>query len=731
MSGAQREAVNAGELAWPAVTPDTIVGNDQPRVDGPDKVRGAAIYSSDVRLPRMVYARLLCSPYPVARVEVKTGKAKKVDGVREALFLDGDLVDGRVRRLGQPVAVVAADTPEQAADGVRALEVEWRQEEWVVDREQALADDAPLVSSRGDSNVRFVRPRGDLDAAEQALSESSVVVDAVYTLPVQNHMALETHGVVVDYDGGDAATVYASTQSTFGPVEDAAKILELPASAVTVVVQHMGGGFGAKLGGVDVPGRIACMLAKRMSRPVHLMLTRADEFVTSGNRSGSRQHLRGGATADGTFKALVADQERYGGMGRGSVAGQPFIYAVEHSANETKSVLTNTDGSRAFRAPGHPQASFAIESMVDELAYGVGMSPLDFRLKNLENEVYHRQLLAVADRIGWERHWAEHGPPSKPERLKDVEVGIGFGVSRWGTGGRPSCEVDVRVQRDGSVTASVGSQDIGTGTRTYVAGIVADELGLPIHGVEARIGDSRYGRANASGGSMTVPCLAPAVKDAAVKASRELLARVAEGTDLAAGDLALRGGKVVHRETEAVQMSFADACALLPNGGVDVRGTFREELAASGVHGAQAARVEVDTLTGEYRVTDMAAVHDCGLALNPLATRSQIQGAMVQALSYGMYEERLIDSGLGLLLNGSLEEYRIAGIRDVPEYWAAIDEEDTRNAVLGIGEPPVIPGQSAIACAIYNACGVRLRDMPLSRQRLIQGLDELRGGGGR
>jgi xanthine dehydrogenase YagR molybdenum-binding subunit len=450
------------------------------------------------------------------------------------------------------------------------------------------------------------------------------------------------------------------------------------------------------------------------------MLTRADEFLLAGNRSGARHELRGGASKDGKLVALAARVHKLGGLGGGSHAGMPYgVYAFELAASEIASVHTHTDASVAFRAPGHPQASFATETVVDELAYAAGVDPLTLRLENLAKEPHRRQLERAAREIGWDAHPHKTAPGGFEGGRA---TGIGFALSTWGGGGQAnSCEVDVHVARDGSVSASVGSQDLGTGTRTYVAAIVAEELGLEVRDVEARIGRSRYPKANGSGGSTTAASLAPAVKDGAVKARLALLAHLAPLIGADAGALSIEPGRVVAPGGRA--LAWREACATLPEAGLTARGVFVASLQAQGVHGAQAARVEVDELTGALRVVKMVCVQDCGLALNRLAVKSQIQGGMVQALSYALFEERVIDAELGLMLNANLEDYKLAGTLEIPEMVAILDDADDRP-VIGVGEPPIIPGHAAIANALYNACGVRLRELPLTCDKILMALAE-------
>ena len=705
-------------LSWGDPARRRLLDHDLPRVDGPDKLTGRAVFTHDVRLPGMLWARVLFSPHPVAEPAVDLEAALAVEGVVLARLCAESWNDGRVGRLGAPVAAVAAETPQAAEDALRALGARFELGRWVLTHEAATAPDAPALSAAG--NVRFRMERGDEAAVRAALGECAAVVEATYELPAQFHACLETHGVVVDYRGGDEAVVYASTQGAQTVAVDAAPLLGLPPERVTCIVQHMGGGFGSKFG-LDVPGMIACKLAREAGRPVHLMFTRADEFLAGGSRSASRQTLVAGARPDGRLAALHATVWKYGGMGVGAHPGFPYIYSAERVHCATASVLTNLDGSRAMRAPGHPQASFAIESTLDELAHRLALDPLTVRKRNLEDPVYHRQLDRVARAVGWEAHPHKLGPPAE---LPEEAIGIGFAVTTWNAGGRPQCNVRVRIEPDGGVSARVGSQDLGTGTRTYLAAIVAEELGLPLGAVQARIGDSRLGKANASGGSVTVPALAPAAKDAAVRARASLQRRVAAALDCDPRDLRVADGRITHASDETRARSWSEACALLGAEAIEERGVFRPELATTGVHGAQAAKVRVDTLTGAVRVLHMAAVQDCGLPLNRLAARSQVQGAMLQSLGYALFERRELDVERGLLLNGSLEEYRVPGALDVPELTVLLDDEDERPQVAGIGEPPVIAGQSAIAAAVFNACGVRVRTLPISAAKLVTALAE-------
>jgi len=704
--------------SWGARKDLRLLNHDLPRVDAPDKVTGRAVYTHDVRVPGMAFAQVLRCPHPWAKiVRVDLEPTKKLPGVLGAVVLESE----EVKWVGRPVVAVAADTPEHAEDGARAVIVEYEVQRFAITPAQSQASDAPKIAGNRD-NVRVHETEGELAAAEKALAECDAVVEGTWRVPVQHHACLETHGVVVDYRGGDSATVYASTQGTFTINSDAARKLKLKGSQVVAVVEHMGGGFGSKFG-MGLEGDAACKLSLELKRPVHMLFDRASEFLAAGNRAGGVHVLKAGAKKSGELHAFIANVERHGGVGGGSNQKQPYIYRPATSYTQVKSVLTNTDSSRAMRAPGHPQMSFAMEGLMDDLAYAIGMDPLEFRIRNVPDNRrtdYERQLRQCAELIGWNSHPHRTAPNRSNDELK---VGIGFALSTWGGGGGPECKVEVRLLPDGSVEVLSGTQDLGTGTRTYVAAIVAEELGLELNQVTARIGRSSYGAANASGGSTTTASLAPAVKHAAWNARKALFQHVGTLLGVKPENLRIAGGRIEDSTNpESNWIGFKDACASVGGQGISAQGEWQRELASNGVGGAQAAKVQVDTLTGEIQVLHMVGVQDCGLVMNRIATRSQLNGGMIQALSYGLFEERVVDPDLGIVLNANFEDYKIAGCKEIGLMQPVLDDGDERNGVIGMSEPAVVPGQSAIANAIMNACGARLREMPLTCDKLLMAL---------
>jgi xanthine dehydrogenase YagR molybdenum-binding subunit len=720
------EEVEVGDgPVWGPNNAHTLLNKRLTRIDGPEKVTGKAKYTYDVRPQGMLHGRMLGSPHACAQVTaIDLSPAQNMEGVKAVISL---LKDNKMLKYeGDPVAAVAAITPEIAEDALRAIKVTYEKKPHAVTHTQAMRDDAPEVYvGGGKGNKRNTSTNGDKTAAEAALEQSDATVELEFLMTMQHHVCLETHGLTVDYTGGPNATVYASTQWTQGVPGEAAKTLGLKEGEVTSIVQHMGGGFGSKFG-LDLPGSIACKLSKIAKAPVKVMLTRPQEFLAAGNRSGAWHKVKAGAAKDGTLKTVIAEQYKLAGVDQGPFIPYPYIYKAEKSFREVSALHTHQDGSVAMRAPGHPQASFSMEAIMDELAYAIGMDPVEFRKKNTTDPAYHRQLDAGAKAIGWEKRPQKPGGGPATGPYKSLKRGMGCGLATWGGGGGPSCKVEVFIKPDGTVAVESGTQDLGTGTRTYLAAIVAEELGLPITSVEARIGNSKYGPANPSGGSTTVASLAPAVKVAAYRARNELFSKVAPALGVKPEELEAKDGKILVTAKPDKALAWKQACGSLGAAGISVIGEWQADLAGNGVHGAQFAEVEVDVETGHVRVVKMVGVQDCGLCLNRLATESQLNGGMIQALGLAMTEKHVADPATGNMLNATLDDYKIPGCFEMPELVPIIDDGDTRQAVIGMAEPAVIPGASAIANAVYSACGVRVTTLPITPDKILDGLAKLR-----
>ena len=690
-----------------------LLNHHIPRVDGPEKVTGAAKYSHDIRLPGMVYGRILASPYAAAKItRLDASGVEKMPGVAAVITYP----DKTLRYQGDPVAAVAARTPELAEDAIRAIKVTYEPLPHVVDADIAMTDASPQVH-QGTPNIQPAEKRGDKAAVEALFAQCDAVAEGEFRTPFQHHSCLETHGVVVDYRGGDTATVYASTQGTHTIPGDAAHELGIPEANVVSIVHHMGGGFGSKFG-LDLPGSVACKLALKAKRPVHLLLTREDEFLMAGNRSASLVRAKLGATKDGKLLAISAEQHKLGGLGDGSQRGLPYIYHVEHVYRTMDSVHTNIDSSRAFRGPGSPQASFPMECLMDDVAYKLDMDPIELRKRNIPDPAWGRQMDIAAKEAGWATG------RNKQPGLGQTGIkkrGMGVGLAEWGGGGGPACKVTVKIASDGGVDVLSGSQDLGTGTRTYTAAIVAEEFGLPMAAVRPHIGDSRLGSANASGGSTTTPSLAPAVKLAAFNARIALFARIAPALGAKPEDLSAHEGSII--TTGGKTVSWKQACAALGTQGITAEGEWKPGLSSGGAHGVHLAEVEVDTETGKVQVLRLIGVQDCGLPLNRLAIESQLNGGLIQAMGYGLYEGKVTDQETGLMLNANFEEYKLPGALEMPEFTSII--EDDPRGVIGMAEPGTIPTAGALANAIYNACGVRIRTLPITPDKVLNGLTAL------
>jgi len=703
------EVPDDADLSWGDAMSLKVLGTHIQRLDGPDKVTGRAKYTYDINLPGMLYGRILRSPFAHAQIRnIDTAQALKLPGVKAVLVLN----DKTVHYAGDEVAAVAAVSPEIAWDAIRAIRVDYQRLPHVVEEEKAKEPGAPQVhGNRPNVNPRDPRQQGDVEAA---FKEADGVVEATYYVPVRTHCCLETHGAVARWDDDQHLTVWCTTQGIFSVRDELARFFNLPESNVRVICHYMGGGFGSKFG-AGVEGIVCARLAREAKAPVKLMLTREEEHLCAGNAPSAMMKIRAAAKKDGTLVAFDMEGSGTGGLG-GAGVPMPYIYRAQNVRVRHADVYINAAAARAFRAPGHPQASAGMEQLMDELAEKIGMDPLEFRKVNDPNPVRHKEYDIGAERIGWERR--NKVPGSGPGPIKR---GLGMGSSVWGGGGGPGTQVTLKINRDGSVEVGTGSQDLGTGTRTFIGAIVAEELGLPIGAIKVNIGDTSLGYSGGSGGSTTTASVAPAVKAAATDARHKFLATLASAMNVKAEDLDLKDGKVSLKSDPTRSMEWKQACARLGMDGVSSHGEWVSSLQQSGVAGCQFAEVEVDIRTGRVRVVKVVAVHDCGLPLNRLAIESQINGGVIMGIGMALTEERIMDNNTGRMVNPNLEEYKLPGPMEIPQIEPVIFDNPT-GKVSGIGEPPIIPTAGAIANAVYNAIGVRIRELPITPKKVLEAL---------
>lgn len=716
-----------GNSGWGPKDKHAFVNTKVPRVDAPFKTTGTARYTHDVRLPGMLHGRFVNSIYAHAMVtKIDVAPALAIEGVKGAKpIIQVGQPTAEVRFEGQPIVAVVAITPEIAEDAARAVVVTYEVLPHVVNIDDALKPDAPrVVTDRGGrgggaggarGGGRGVAGAGTPEAADAAIAACDVVVEAEYNTPITHHCCLETHSTVVDFHAGAAdATVYCSTQGTFTINREAAAELGVP---VVGVVEHMGGGFGSKLGGIGFAGQWACRFSKELGVPVKFVMTRKEEFLNTGNGQGSRHKFRAGANKDGTLVALNVQQWSMAGLGGRAVAAQPYQYRPSGPVYfNAVTVNTHEDSSVPLRAPGHPQACFAMESLMDDLAAKLDIDPIEFRKKNLPDVAWHRQLDTGAKAIGWERR---NKTPGGGAANGPLRRGMGCAVGAWGGGGGGGCAVPILIRQDGSVLVTNGSQDIGTGTRTYVRSIVAEELGLELSQVQEKIGQTTYGAGRSSGGSATTASLAPAVKDGAYKARMAMSEIIAPLLGTTPDGVWFNKGQILGN---GKALSWKQACAAIPPAGISVSGAFVNTLAGQGAHGTSFAEVEIDVETGFVRVVKMCHVQDGGLIMNRLACESQINGGMIQSVGMALYEGRIMDSNLGTMVNPAFNDYKIPGCMEIPELIPIIDDGDTRNVCIGIAEPANIPGCGAIGNAIHNAIGIRIGSTPMTPDKILNAL---------
>lgn len=745
---------------WTRETVLTVVGKSLARVEGPEKVTGRARFAYDVHLPAMLFAKVLRSPHPHARItRIDSSKAQALFGVRGVLhsgsdgptseiewFNDSKLFDATVRYIGDEVAAVAADSEEIAEDALRLIEVEYEPLPFVTDFTKALAPEAPKLREAGnvatDDGKPKVYERGD---AAKGFAEAEVTIEEEFTTASALHNCLEPHGCVAQWEG-DQLTLWDSTQSIFDVREEVAKKLALPEHKVRVIKQYMGGGFGSK----QIAWKhtvIAALLSKRSGRPVQLMLDREAENLASGNRNPTRQRVRLGAKRDGTLTAIAVTIEQsvgaymVGGEGSNTPGLYQRLYACPNVRTEQWPVYANTGPAVAFRAPGYVEAAWALEQAMDILAHKLDLDPLELRLKNYaetdqkrdkpysEPDSLRQCYAAASDRLGWHEYRKSttgRGGDGAKRR------GIGIAAHEWGGGGYPPGYAWVKLNADGSADVVTGTQDIGTGTRTALTQVAAEELGFPVSEVRIHLGDTAQGPyAPVSSGSATQPTMGPAVRAAAHDAKQQLLRAAAVYLEVDQAQLRVQDGKIFVAGEEGPATTVEEVThRIAPHmiQGHGARGPNPEDKSVR-TFGAQCVEVEVDTETGEVTLLRVVASHDCGRIVNPTMVDSQVVGGVTQAIGFALSEERIVDHAHGVVLNANLEEYKVPTVLDVPSIeHVRVDIADVtanNTGSKGIGEPPLVPTAPAIANAIFDATGIRIKDGPITRAKVLQALTGL------
>jgi xanthine dehydrogenase YagR molybdenum-binding subunit len=692
---------------WPA-GPLDVVGRPAQREDGRVRARGEAVYTADLRLNGMLHAAVLRSPHAHARVtRLELAPALALPGVHAAIGPDdADVLSRECGFHGAPIAAVCADTLAAAEAALAAIEVEYDVLDPILDPDEAVASGSVLGPARE-------RERGDVD---RGFEEADVVVSGEYRTSVVLHNSLETHQAVVQWVG-DGVDVYISTQFIWGVRDEIATKLGLPPDKVRVVCHYMGGGFGSKNGADDYTF-VAAELAKRTGRPVKCALTRREEHLAAGNRNATVQRLTVGAKADGTLTALRGEYvNAVGWDGWSSPTEGPMhlLYACPNVKTVTHAAKLNQPPMKAFRAPGFVEGTFGLEALLDELAAKLELDSLELRRRNHvdfdqqgDRPFSGKNLLECYRRA--EPHW-ERRHDVRARSTDVVKRGVGLASQIWYGGGGPPSYAWVRVGSDGRATVVTAMQDIGTGTKTAMAQIAAEELRIPLDHVTVSAGDSARGPyASISAGSSTTPSMGPAVRAAAADAKRQIVEIAEQRGD---PDMPL----------EEVVALLEDA-QILGKGARGPNPTGMQVL----TFGVQVAEVAVDVETGEVWVERLSAVHDVGRVINPLGASSQIEGGIIQGIGHTLSEQRLHDPRTGAILTSSFDAYRMPTIADVPEIVSELvdvpDEHLTNLGSKGLGEPPIVPTAAAIANAIRDATGADVRQLPITREEMLRALHE-------
>ncbi len=755
-----------------------VVGQSIQRIDSEEKVRGQAVFAADFRLNNEVVGKFIPSPYAHAEIlSIDTSRAEALAGVY-AVVTSEDIPDVpgydpssrfhafMARRFvvfaGQPVVAVAAQDLAIAEAALDLIEVQYQPLPVVSAPEQAIQPDSPLVvhdyrrshSSGGSGHTQMSMvlaketsadeqqeltnvadttdvQNGDLEAA---FAESDVVVENTYTVPVVHQGYIEPHAVMAHWDRPGHVSVWECVQGAFAARDMIARVLGIPQTSITLNSTEIGGGFGGKVEGVFAP--IAVLLAKKARRPVKLVITRKEELMGSNPAPHSIIRIKTGATKDGTLTALEAEiLVDAGAFPSGWIMSSitltlPNSYQFKAWRLNGREILTNKASIAAYRAPGGPNVSFAIESQIDELARRLSIDPVEFRLKNLVEEggplasmepqvrTGAREVLEALVKSG---AWSGGLPQGRAE--EGWLAGSGVAMGGWDGSNGPASAIAI-LDADGRFRIVLGTVDL-TGSFTSLAQIAAEALGVSLDRIVMSKASPDYAPfAPMSAGSQTIYAMGPAVKEAAADLRSKLLEHAAKGLAVSQDALELDGEGVFVTAKPSARLSFemlfqsstewfATRGPLIGQGSATLR-----QRAPS--FSASVAEVAVDPETGYVRLTRLVTAQDAGKAINPLLVRGQIQGGSVQSVGFALWEEIQYNEA-GQILNPSLLDYHMATAADLPMIEALIVEVPSGDGPYGakiVGEPSIIPPVAAIANAIRAAVGVRICDLPISPERI-------------
>lgn len=707
---------------WPDEGALQVVGQAVPRASARAKVTGAACFTSDVARPGMLHAVLVRATVAhgsVTHFDARAARARP--GVRGVWGPDDlrwptlprrsrPVIADSVAFVGEEIGVVVAESELQAREAARAITLTYREQAACVTLQQSLADGAPLLAPEGNiaGGVEVIA-RGDLARAQ---AQAEVVLEARYSTPAQHHNCLEPHGCVAQW-GADGLTLWDSNQGAHMIRERLAATLQCPLASVRVISPYVGGGFGSKIH-IKPYHAIAAVLARELAAPVRLFMARREEFVAGHHRAPTERRIRLGATREG--RLLFVDEQIAGEAGptplmafnAAGASNGLRLHRAEAVRAEIRRVLTHTQSPIPFRGPTAAEDIFCLEQAIDELAHALQIDPLALRLRNLA-EVdmlaglpYAGKELERCYRLGAEAFGWTHRPPCS-QRDGDLWRGIGMGAVAYDATLYEPSRAEVACVHGGGFEVRVGISEIGCGADTVFAQIAAEALGVPLDRVVTHFGDtaSTPRSIDATNHSRTSAVVGPSVR-AAAQALKEAL---------------LRAGARTWQPDELG--------ALVEAHGAFVCGADRERPphgVFAAMFGAHFVEVAVHRRTGHVAVRRAVCAHDAGRVLNPRLAESQVRGGFLQGLGMALHEERVLDPRSGAQLNAAMWAYRTPGIVDAPGSIRFVDagRPDGGNSlgVKGIGEPPLIAAGAAIANAVFNATGVRVRDYPITPDKL-------------
>jgi len=706
---------------WPEANERRLIGKRIKRLDGPAKASGRAKYTFDINRPGMLFGKILRCPHAHAKISaLDVSEAKATPGVKAVRVIQD--VGSEIQWQGDEIVAVAAEREEIAEDAVRKIKITYEVLPHLV-----LEEDLSQAGDRGKSQGE--QRQGDPDAAFK--DPDAVIHEGYYGVAVITHCCLESHGSVTEWADDQNLKTWVSTQDVsdmpgqFGdPLRRAG--INVPDTNIVTVCDYVGGGFGSKFAS-DRWGIEAARLSKEAGgKAVKMMLERDAELLVAGARPSAYGKIRVAAKKDGTLIAWQSESWGTGGMGAGSTPPQPYVLNVPNQLKKHTNVAANIGGARAWRAPNHPQAAVLTMCAFEDLAAKLNLDPLDFFMKNADlagerGKTYQEELQKAAELVDWKNNWHPRGDKTAGH----VKRGMGSSMHTWGGRGHNSnCTVTIRP--DGSVEVTLGSQDLGTGTRTIIAITAAETFGLPLAAVKVTLGSSQYPKSGGSGGSTTVGGVSASTRRGAIDALGELFSVVAPALGMQPDQLEVGEGRIQAKGDSSKSLTWKQACSKL--GVKTIQATGKNPgpcaLGSSGVGGVQIADVSVDTETGIVKMNKLVMVQDCGLILDLKTAESQCYGAGIMGVTYALYEEKIMDGFTGRMLNPNMEFYKLAGIGDIGEivvHMMTGPGYDERG-VIGLGEPPVISPGAAISNAVANAIGVRVPTLPLTPDKVLAAL---------